>query len=77
MIRIELFGHLRKTRLANDFKAGELALPEGSTLNDMLSLLQVPLDLPIVILVNGQLQPFAQPLNDGDEIQLLPPVDGG
>ena len=56
---------------------GELEAPEGTTVRDALTLLQVPQDKPVVILVNGRSRPFEHGLQPGDKMVFFQPLEGG
>ena len=54
-----------------------MEIGEGTTCTDLLSVLHVPPDLPKVILVNGMVKEERYLLQEGDEVSILPPVEGG
>lgn len=54
-----------------------MEIGEGTTCADLLSVLHVPQDLPKVILVNGMVKEEKYLLQEGDEVSILPPVEGG
>lgn len=54
-----------------------LEIEEGTTCADLLTLLKIPQDLPKVILINGMVKDEKAPLHEGDEVSVLPPVEGG
>ncbi|MBI1963553.1 MAG: MoaD/ThiS family protein [Candidatus Rokubacteria bacterium] len=54
-----------------------LDVPAGATVADVLGALGIPVDLARVILVNGHDAAADQPLADGDEIAIFPPLAGG
>ena len=56
---------------------GELEVPEGATVRDVLSLLEVPQDEPNIILVNGRSRRFEHGLQPGDKMVFFPPLEGG
>jgi len=56
---------------------GELEAPEGATVRDILTLLQVPQDKPTILLVNGRSRSFDQGLQPGDKMVFFPPLEGG
>jgi molybdopterin synthase catalytic subunit len=78
-ITVRLFASLRE-------RAGVATLtrsvPEGATAGDLLAALRE--DLPalrtagrIALAVNSEYTSADQPLRDGDELALIPPVSGG
>jgi sulfur carrier protein ThiS len=56
---------------------GELEVPDGATVKDVLALLQVPQDKPSVHLVNGRSRPYEHALQPGDRMVFFPPLEGG
>jgi molybdopterin converting factor small subunit len=52
-------------------------IKKGTTCADLLALLNIPLDLPMVIFVNGMVKDKNYLLQESDEVSLLPPVEGG
>ena len=56
---------------------GELEVPEGATVREVLTLLQVPQDKPNIVLVNVRSRPFEHGLQPGDNIVLFTPLEGG
>ena len=77
-IRVQAFGGL-KDALGPDWSP--VVLREGATVADLLVHLRqrYPAELfqGIAVSVNAEYAPPAQPLNQGDEVGLLPPVSGG
>lgn len=58
----------------NDFR---IEIEEKLTLQELLSLLEIPTSLAKIILVNGLHQPTTYNLTCGDEVSVFPPVGGG
>jgi len=56
---------------------GELEVPEGAAVRDVLTLLQVPQDKPVVILVNGRSRPPEHGLQPDDKMVFFQPLEGG
>ena len=56
----------------------ELSLPANSTINDLLTQLEIdfPLD-SLLLAVNGRLVEEAYVLQEGDKVNLMPAVSGG
>jgi molybdopterin converting factor small subunit len=55
----------------------EVELPEGSTLDDLVSHLALPRDQVKVTFVNARAQDLDYRLQLGDEVGIFPPVGGG
>ncbi len=53
------------------------SLDDGTTVQEMLSRLSLPKELPIIVIVNGRRVEADWVLKDGDEVNLLRPSGGG
>ena len=79
-IRVLAFARLRELIGAG---SQTVDLPQGNTASDLWSLLvRRHAGLPALaestrIARNGRIVTFGEPLEDGDEVALLPPVGGG
>jgi molybdopterin converting factor small subunit len=54
-----------------------MEIGEGATCADLLTVLHIPQNLPKVIFVNGMVKDEKYLLQEGDEVSILPPVEGG
>lgn len=54
-----------------------VALPTGATVADLLRRLQIPDEVPRLLLVNGQDADSTTELGPGDVVDVLPPLVGG
>ena len=54
-----------------------VSLPEGSTIADLASILNLPEDEIKVTFVNGRSRSSETGLADGDRVGFFPPVGGG
>ena len=54
-----------------------MEVEEGTTCTDLLAALHIPENLPKVILINGRVRKEDNLLQEGDEVSILPPVEGG
>lgn len=54
-----------------------LQVEKGSSIADLLCQLNVPLDLPKLVFLNGIHAEQSAVLNEGDEVGAFPPVAGG
>ncbi len=55
----------------------EMGLPEGSTLDDLITHLELPREQVKVIFVNAKARDLDYRLHAGDEIGIFPPIGGG
>jgi sulfur carrier protein ThiS len=55
---------------------GPLEVPEGTTVDDMLTILGIP-ELHCIYVVNGSAVTHGAHLRDDDRVQILPPMAGG
>ena len=65
---------------ADGIRAGsrlEVTLPDGSTLDDLVTHLDLPRDQVKVIFVNGQIRDLDYHLQPEDEVGIFPPIGGG
>lgn len=85
-VQLRLFASLRD-RLPGDRRVhrgrGELDLPDGASLQDLLDQLAIEPRLAQMVLLNGDQTPRGEPprrqilLEDGDTIAIFPPLAGG
>ncbi|HEV8676000.1 MAG TPA: MoaD/ThiS family protein [Methylomirabilota bacterium] len=57
--------------------AATVEVPDAATVADVARWLQIPDDLPRLVLVNGRDATADQPLVPGDVVTLYPPLAGG
>jgi len=72
-VKIKLFATLRNYGPEEQ----ETELPENATLEDALTLLNLPEKIPVLKIVNGEHRNLKHLLKEGDEIALFPPIAGG
>ncbi|MFQ6103800.1 MAG: MoaD/ThiS family protein [Candidatus Glassbacteria bacterium] len=72
-IVVKLFAKLRE--FGPEYQ--EMEVPEDTLLEDLIELLKLPDDLPALKIVNGIACDLQQPLREGDEVALFPPIAGG
>lgn len=77
-VRLQLFAHLADY-LPQDAEGDgvTLELPEGALVSGVLSSLRIPPSVPFLSVVNGHEVDDSQPLHDGDELTIFPPLSGG
>lgn len=59
----------------------KMSLDHGATFGDILNILDIPIELPKIVIINGVIQISdeinARVLIDGDIVSVFPPVGGG
>ena len=77
-VRLRLFANLADYLPPDaDGDGVTLELPDGALVSDVLLPLQIPERVPFLSVVNGHEVEDSQPLHDGDELTLFPPLSGG
>lgn len=76
-VSVRLFANLRELGKLEGGGRGSVVIPDGSDVERLLVELGLPLDAPKVVLVNGRNAPLTLVLNDGDDVAIFPPVEGG
>lgn len=77
-VSVKLFATL--VRFKSEARAGkafEVDLPENSTIQDLIDLLEIPPQETHIVFINNIIQEFASELREGDVVGLFPPVGGG
>ena len=77
-VHARLFATLR--RHYPELELGEtmpVTLPNNSTIDDLIRQLDLPPAEIKIVFVNGLVKTLGDPLADGDEIGIFPPVGGG
>ena len=54
-----------------------LDLPPRATIDDVVRTVGIPESIRLLRIVNGEHRPANEPLKDGDELALFPPIAGG
>jgi sulfur-carrier protein len=78
LVHIKLFATL--SRFSNGGYAGapfDFVLPEGSSLQDLVKLLNIPAEEAKITFVNGTIQSMDWIIHPEDEIGIFPPIGGG
>ncbi len=78
LVHIKLFATL--SRFSEGGYAGapfEFELPEDSTLQDLVKLLNIPAEEAKVTFINGTIQSMDWIIQPADEIGIFPPIGGG
>lgn len=76
-IYIKLIGYLAKSGLPNGYKGGELEIEEGTTLAQLMELLQISEKTSMLVAVNSRVKNELYVLQEGDVVQFAPPIVGG
>ena len=76
-VHVHLFSILRHRPDGSLQNSLTLELPEGATVADLLRELQAPERLEVLIAINDEQADEATPLQDGDEVELIPAIAGG
>lgn len=54
-----------------------IEFPEGTTVDDVIHSLNIPVTIRLLRIVNGEHRPPDHVLQDGDELAVFPPIAGG
>jgi sulfur carrier protein len=77
-VKLKLFATLRDYLPEdNDGHSCTLELPDNTAVNDVLNQIQIPKDIPKIVLINGLQKSPEEKLKDGDTLSVFPPVAGG
>lgn len=77
-VAIKLFGNLGHylPRGGNRFSVTK-SLKDGATVRELLGALNLPEEIPVIVIVNGARVEGHHVLNDGDQVNLFRPSGGG
>ena len=73
LIKVRLFATLRQGR----GKEVHLDIPKGSTVKQIIEILEIPEKEVAILLINGRDGKLDTPLIDTDVVSIFPPVGGG
>lgn len=77
-VYVKLFALLRQHHPGPDRSIPlEVELPAGATVSDLIPRLNLPDKLIRSAFINNQTAALSTPLNEGDRVNLFPPVVGG
>jgi len=76
-VKVKLYTILKKYGEGNLDKDNNISIPEHLTLQDLISLLNIPERLGKVFLVNGYPRDKEYTLSEGDEVKILSLIGGG
>lgn len=79
IIQVKMYGSLsHSVSVPNNFlREDKCDIPEGTTVGQLLEMLNIPRQLPLIVLVNGKHAKKENVLKDGDLLHILPPMTGG
>ncbi|MCH2173818.1 MoaD/ThiS family protein [Myxococcota bacterium] len=83
LVHVRLFANLRDRFPRQDRGRGDLELPHGSSLQDVIDALEIPDRYAQMVLVDGQQSPRpvearrAVVLAEGQVVSIFPPLAGG
>ncbi len=72
-VKVKLFATLKQYGPEEQ----ELEIPDGSTVADLVGLLKIPREIPLLRIVNSLHVRPEHRLKDGDTVALFPPIAGG
>ncbi|MCK4851289.1 MAG: MoaD/ThiS family protein [Phycisphaerae bacterium] len=76
-IKVKVFATLRKYVADESSGQQELELAEGATVGDALTELKIPEREVAFVFVNSTQKKLDEPLAEGDELGVFPPIAGG
>ena len=76
-VHVKLFSHFRERLPRETRGAATVELPEGATLEDLLTHLGIDGQVKLVTVNNKPETDRQRVLHDGDAVQVFPPVVGG
>lgn len=72
-VKVKLFANLRNYGPEEQ----EIEMPGNATLADAIKGLNLPAEIPLLKIVNGEHRSPDHLLKEGDEVALFPPIAGG
>ena len=76
-IKVKVFATLRKYAVDESSGEQEVELAEGATVGQVLGELKIPQAEVAFVFVNSVRQKLDEPLAEGDELGVFPPIAGG
>ena len=76
-IKVKVFATLRKYAADESSGEQELELAEGAMVGEALAKLKIPEREVAFVFVNSTHRKLDEPLADGDELGVFPPIAGG
>lgn len=63
--------------MPGNLEENNLSIPDNSKVIDVINILNIPDELPKIILINGAQKKPESEIFDGDELSMFPPISGG
>jgi molybdopterin converting factor small subunit len=77
-ISVKLFSYLANLAgKGEDRTAFAVEMEKGATCDDLVRVLKLPAHIPLSILIKGAVKEKNYALQEGDEVSILPPIEGG
>ena len=77
-VKVKLFATLRDyLPKGSDGKSCQMEIDEKMTIEQIITQLKIPEEIPKIILVNGLQGSMDKTLKEGDVLSIFPPVAGG
>jgi sulfur carrier protein ThiS len=76
-VTLKLFGDLRKYRTPGTADPQMVAMHDGSTIRDLCATIGIDARDDVIAGVNGEQADAQTALNDGDQVMLVSPMEGG
>ncbi len=77
LIEVRLFASLRSYLPKGSNSSCKIEIEEGSRIEDIFHILNIPIDYPKIILINAVHVSLENHLKEGDVITVFPPIAGG
>lgn len=77
-VRVKLFATFREyLPKGSDGKSWQMEIDDTTTIEQIITTLKLPEEIPKIILVNGLQGSLEQTLKEGDTVSIFPPIAGG
>ncbi len=76
-VEVKLFATLRNHLKDNKSGVCMLEFAGTASVQEAIDLMELPEEIPRIVLVNGVQKGFDEALSDGDTLSIFPPVAGG
>ena len=77
-VKVKLFATFREyLPKGSDGKSWQMEIDDTTTIEQIITTLKLPEEIPKIILVNGLQGSMDQTLKEGDTVSIFPPIAGG